>query len=75
MELEPVRFFEELLPPALVESREALATMLSCDPDDLALIENATSGVNTILRSFDFKPGDVGSIKSHFFICNIFITH
>ena len=46
------------MPPALVESREALATMLSCDSDDLALIENATSGVNTILRSFDFKPGD-----------------
>lgn len=65
MELEPVRFFEELLPPALVESREALATMLSCDPDDLALIENATSGVNTILRSFDFKPGDEILVPDH----------
>ena len=65
MELEPVRFFEELLPPALVESREALATMLSCDPDDLALIENATSGVNTILRSFDFKPGDEIIVPDH----------
>ena len=65
MELEPVRFFEELLPPALVESREALATMLSCDSDDLALIENATSGVNTILRSFDFKPGDEILVPDH----------
>ena len=65
MELEPVRFFEELLHPALVESREALATMLSCDSDDLALIENATSGVNTILRSFDFKPGDEILVPDH----------
>ena len=65
MELEPVRFFEELLPPALVESRQALATMLSCDPDDLALVENATSGVNTILRSFDFKPGDEILVPDH----------
>ncbi len=65
MELEPVRFFEELLPPALVDSRQALASMLSCDPDDLALIENATSGVNTILRSFDFKPGDEILVPDH----------
>ena len=65
MELEPVRFFEELLPPALVESRNSLATMLACDPDDLALIENATSGVNTILRSFDFRPGDEILVPDH----------
>ncbi len=65
MELEPVRFFEELLPPALVNSRQALGTMLSCDPDDLALIENATSGVNTILRSIDFNPGDEILVPDH----------
>ncbi len=39
--------------------------MLSCDSDDLALIENATSGVNTILRSFDFKPGDEILVPDH----------
>ena len=42
----------------LRNTREALATFLHCKPEDLALVENATTGVNTILRSLEFQEGD-----------------
>ena len=39
MENEPVRFFEDLMPGILQTTREKLASFLSCDADDLALVE------------------------------------
>ena len=65
MEKEPVRFFEELMPNLLLKSREALGTFLSCSPNDLAFVSNATSGVNTILRSLQFKQGDEILVPNH----------
>ena len=65
MEKEPVRFFEELMPDLLLKSREALGTFLSCSPNDLAFVSNATSGVNTILRSLHFEQGDEILVPNH----------
>ncbi|NUN15783.1 MAG: aminotransferase class V-fold PLP-dependent enzyme [Myxococcales bacterium] len=58
MEREPVRFFVDELDVALGASRAALAPLLHCKADDLAFVSNATSGVNTVLRSLSFEPGD-----------------
>ena len=65
MEREPVRFFEELMPDLLLKSREALGTFLNCSPEDLAFVSNATSGVNTILRSLHFEQGDEILVPNH----------
>ena len=65
MEREPVRFFEELMPDLLLKSREALGAFLNCSPDDLAFVSNATSGVNTILRSLHFEQGDEILVPNH----------
>ncbi len=65
MEREPVRFFEELMPDLLLKSRESLGTFLSCSADDLAFVSNATSGVNTILRSLHFEQGDEILVPNH----------
>ena len=65
LENEPVRFFEETLHDVMLDTRKSLAKMLSCNPEDLALIENATSGVNTILRSLKFAPGDEILVPDH----------
>ena len=65
MEREPVRFFEELMPELLLKSRESLGSFLSCSADDLAFVSNATSGVNTILRSLHFKQGDEILVPNH----------
>lgn len=38
--------------------REALADTFDCDAADLALVRNATTGVNTVLRSLRLRSGD-----------------
>ena len=58
LEAEPVRFMERILPPALADARERIGTFLGADPDGLAFVPNATTGVNTILHSLRFQPGD-----------------
>ena len=58
LEREPVAFFVDRLQGLLDTVREELGRFVRCDPDDLALLPNATTGVNTVLRSLDLKPGD-----------------
>ena len=65
MEEDPVTFFEEIIPDALLKSRKALAKLVNCNFDDLALIENATTGVNIVLRSLKFNPGDEIIVPNH----------
>ena len=58
MEHQPVRFMGRLLPPGLDAARTALADFVGADPADLAFVENASAGVNSVLRSLEFGPGD-----------------
>lgn len=58
MEAEPVQFMVRTLPEALWNSQVALGKFISADPADIALIDNATGGVNTIFASLDLQPGD-----------------
>ncbi len=58
MEREPVRFLARELEGRLDAARAALAAFVRCDADDLAFVPNATAGVNTVLRSLAFAPGD-----------------
>lgn len=58
LESEPVRFMVRELEPALDAVRAAIGDFVGADPDDVAFVPNATAGVNTVLRSLDFAPGD-----------------
>jgi len=58
MEAEPVEFLGRRLPALLDSALERLAGFLRVDAQDLAFVPNATSGVNTVLRSLRFGPGD-----------------
>ncbi len=58
LEREPVQFFEHSLEKLLDAARASLAAIVGCAADDLAFVTNATQGVNTVLRSLSFKPGD-----------------
>ncbi|HEY7690268.1 MAG TPA: aminotransferase class V-fold PLP-dependent enzyme, partial [Dongiaceae bacterium] len=58
LEAEPTRFMQRELPPALRSAAAALAGFLGAEPEDLAFVQNATDGVNAVLRSLDLAPGD-----------------
>jgi isopenicillin-N epimerase len=58
MERQPVQFLHRELERLLDEARAALAHFLGAAPAELVFVANATEGVNTVLRSLDFKPGD-----------------
>lgn len=45
-------------PEEYVDSLKAIAKLLNCPYQRLALVPNATTGVNTVLRSYPFKKGD-----------------
>lgn len=58
MERAQTDFLVRELPGLLAEAREVLGAFVGADPNDLAFISNATTAVNTVLRSLDLRPGD-----------------
>lgn len=64
MERQPTLFFRQL-PEAIRFSLEHLASALKAKPDHLVLVDNATSGVNAIVKSLALAPGDELLTTSH----------
>jgi isopenicillin-N epimerase len=58
MERQPVQFLVRELEAHLDSARDSLAQFAGADAEDLVFVPNATTGVNTVLRSLEFKPGD-----------------
>ncbi len=58
MERQPVAFFADVVPVRLRESAARLAAFLGAPADEIVFVENATAGMNAVLRSLAFAPGD-----------------
>jgi isopenicillin-N epimerase len=58
LEREPVLFMHREIEGHLEQARDVLAKFVGAKSDDLAFVVNATAGVNTVLRSLKFAPGD-----------------
>lgn len=44
--------------PLICHITREMAAFVNCEPQDLVLIENASAGTSTVLRSLQFGPGD-----------------
>ena len=53
-----MRFLTSELEDLLDWTRSELASYVGVDADDLALMTNTTTAVNTVLRSLQFERGD-----------------
>ncbi len=58
LEHEPLRFFGREWEPLLDDARSKLAAFVGADAQDLVFVPNATTGVNSVLRSLTFSPED-----------------
>jgi isopenicillin-N epimerase len=58
LETEPCVFFLHELEARLDDARQAVADFLGARPEDMAFVTNATQGVNAVLGSLRFQPGD-----------------
>ena len=58
MERQPLQFLHREIEGLLDHARGVLARFLGAEPGNLVFVANATEGVNTVLRSLEFKPGD-----------------
>lgn len=65
LELEPLRFVMREFEPLLDNARAALAAFVKVDPIDVVFVPNATTGVNSVLRSLTFEAGDELLTTSH----------
>src|SRR5579863_2981594 len=58
LERQPIQFLVRDMEPMLDEARATLAMFVGAKPENLVFVPNATAGVNTVLRSLTFEPGD-----------------
>ena len=65
LERQPLQFLVRELEHELDTARAALATFVGAQRDNLVFVNNATSGVNTVLRSLPFQPGDELLVTDH----------
>lgn len=65
LERQPVSFLVRELEPLLDAARADLARFVGADPDNIVFVPNATTGVNTVLHSLRFEPGNELLVTSH----------
>ena len=66
MERQPVQFLSRVtLQPRLRAAAGQLAAFLGAAGEDLVFVDNATTGVNAVLRSFVLRPGDEVLVTDH----------
>jgi isopenicillin-N epimerase len=65
IETEPLLFFDHHYLDELDAARIDLGTFVGARAQDLAFVVNATTGVNTVLRSLRLRPGDELLVSDH----------
>ena len=65
MDSQPMDFFVRQLEPAWIDARDQVAEFIGADKDSLALVENATVGMNVVASSFPLSDGDEVVLTDH----------
>jgi isopenicillin-N epimerase len=65
LEADPVHFFRRRYETLLDDARIVLAAFVGAHPEDLVFVPNATTGINSVLRSLELRSGDELVITNH----------
>ncbi len=58
MESQPLKFFIRDADELLYNSKKRLGDFIGANPDNMVFVDNATTAVNIVMKSFPFKEGD-----------------
>ena len=58
MERNPDRWFKQTVPHTMRTAAANLASFIGADPQDVVFVVNATTGINSVIRSTDLQQGD-----------------
>lgn len=76
LERQPVRFMQRERLQLLQEARAKMAEFVGADPQDAVFVNNATAGVNAVLRSLSFQAGDELLTTNHTYpACRYVLDH
>ncbi len=65
MEAQPSRFMRLVLPDALRRAADALGRFLGVPGEEIAFLDNATTGCNAVLRSLELRQDDEVLVLAH----------
>ncbi|HLY91032.1 MAG TPA: aminotransferase class V-fold PLP-dependent enzyme [Acetobacteraceae bacterium] len=65
MEAQPSRFMRTVWPNALRHAADRIGAFIGADGNDIAFVENATTGCNAMLRSLRLQAGDEIVVLTH----------
>ena len=75
LERQPILFLDRELPGLLAAARAEIGRLVGADPDDLAFLANATSGVNTVISSLGLGPDDEVLTTDHEYNAVLNVLH
>ena len=58
LESNPDRWFSHYVRPSVRRAAQELSQFLGADTDDLVFVANATTGINSVIRSMDLRDND-----------------
>lgn len=70
IEANPDRFHRISYQAPLLDIRRKLAQLIGANTDECVLVPNASSGLNIILRNFEWEQGDIIVPCMQFFDCS-----
>jgi selenocysteine lyase/cysteine desulfurase len=59
VERNPDKFMRFTSLPLLTHVRERLAKFIGAETDEVVLVPNASHGINTVLKNFEWQQGDI----------------
>jgi isopenicillin-N epimerase len=54
----PIEWLDRCRGDLLNEAKSAVGSFIGATPDNFGFVTNATNGINAVMRSLDFQPGD-----------------
>ncbi|KAH9846762.1 PLP-dependent transferase [Lenzites betulinus] len=59
IERNPDKIYRQVFYPLIVKARESIAKIIGADTDEVVFAPNATHAINTVLRNFEWREGDL----------------